>query len=994
MFIKISDDQRFHAAVEILGEGFVGLLDSGAQISVVGPKFVKLVADGRLRSKPSPYSIRTADGTVHDTTEVVVLPILYCGKMREIEAPIMVSLQSDLILGVDFWQKFNIRPAIVEVGSVEAAKQIHVSEQMELSEQDAEKLQTVLKLMPFGKGGILSKTTLMKHTIETGSAHPIKQSQYIISPYVQKEVHEEIDRLLAIGAIFPCCSPWNNPMIVVRKPTGKVRLCLDARKLNAVTSKDAYPQPQLNRILAQLTGTRVLSSIDFSDAYHQVELDDKSKLKTAFSISGKGFFAYARMPFGLCNSGATLCRLIDQVLGCDLEPHVFVYMDDVIIASETVEHHLDLLRTVAKRLSEAGLTISVEKSRFCMKRLKYLGHIVGDGHIAPDPAGITPILEYPQPKCAKDIRRLLGMAGWYRRFVPNFATISAPLSDLLKKGRAFEWTPAAAEAFDHIKKVLVSDPVLASPDYTKPFTIQTDASDCGIGGILVQGSGETEKVVAYFSQKLSAAQRKYQTTERECLAVIVGIEKFRPYIEGVHFTVVTDHASLQWLQNLKDPSGRLARWALRLQPYNFTLIHRPGRLMTVADALSRAVEAIDILGFAQTKDKWYNRLRQAVVTDPGKYPQYKVEDELLYKHCSYSPKRVEINSWRLVVPYEKRDEILKRCHDDPLSAHGGRHKTIDRVSRDYYWPKMYASITSYVRNCTTCSAMKTSNVVQRAPMGERENTDRPWQALYVDFVGPFPRSKGGFVYLFVVVDAFSKFVHIHPMRTATAKGIIGFLEKQIFLLFGVPDRIISDNGSQFISREYRDFLKTYNVVPQFVSRYHPQANAAEAANKTIGTAIRSYVKENHREWDRFLPKIACAMNTAVHSSTNMSPYYVNFGCHMTTTGNTPRGQADNARSDEVFQEIRRSVLKHLEKAHGVSKKRYDLRTRPIEYAVGETVWRRTFLLSDASRGFAAKLAPKYIQCTVKKKIGQSSYELADEHGKALGVFSTKDMKKT
>lgn len=173
-------------------------------------------------------------------------------------------------------------------------------------------------------------------------------------------------------------------MICVRKPNGKVRLCLDARKLNGVTAKDAYQQPQLNRILSQLTGTQVLSSIDFSDAYHQVELEENAKLKTAFSISGKGFFAYSRMPFGLCNSGATLCRLVDRVLGCDLEPHVFVYMDDVIIATETLEQHFDLLRTVAQRLTAAGLTISSEKSRFCMKRLKYLGHIIGEGNIAPD----------------------------------------------------------------------------------------------------------------------------------------------------------------------------------------------------------------------------------------------------------------------------------------------------------------------------------------------------------------------------------------------------------------------------------------------------------------------------------------------------------------------------------------------------------------------------------------------------------------------------------
>lgn len=961
---------------------------------MVGPRFQALVDNGRVKTRISHFVIRTADGTEHAITKSLVLPMTYCGQMQEVVAPLLVSLKHDLILGVDFWAKFNIKPAIVEIGSIEMEKQISLSDNLELNEQDAAKLQVVLSKMPFSKEGILSKTSLTKHTIDTGSAKPIKQSQYIISPYVQKEVHAEIDRLLEIGAIYPCVSPWNNPLIVVRKPTGKVRLCLDARKLNAVTEKDAYPQPQISRILAQLTGTHVLSSVDFSDAYHQVELDDSSKLKTAFSVSGKGFFAYARMPFGLCNSGATLCRLVDQVLGCDLEPHVFVYMDDVIIATETLNHHLELLRTVADRLTAAGLTISPEKSRFCMRRLAYLGHVIGGGKIAPNPDGITPILNYPIPKCVKDIRRLLGMAGWYRRFIPNFATISAPLSELLKKGKKFEWTPEAEKSFQNIKAILVTEPVLANPDYGKPFVIQTDASDCGIGGVLVQGEGENEKAIAYYSQKLSATQRKYQTTERECLAVIVGIEKFRPYIEGTHFTVVTDHASLQWLQNLKDPSGRLGRWALRLQPYNFTLIHRPGRLMAVADALSRAVESVDVYSFSQSNDKWYNSLKQGVIGNPEKYPQYKVEANLLYKYCSYSPQRLDQSSWRVVVPLEKRPDVLKACHDDPLSAHGGRHKTIDRVCRDYYWPRMHDSITRYVRSCLVCQATKHSNMVQRAPMGERFNVSRPWQALYVDFVGPFPRSKSGFVYLFVAVDAFSKFVHINPMRVATARGVIRFLEQNVFLVFGVPDQVISDNGSQFISREYQQFLGSHNVKATYVSRYHPQANAAEAANKTIGTAIRSYVKENHRDWDRNVPQIACALNTAIHTSTSMSPYFINFGRHMITSGNSALNQdLENERTDDHFLAIREAVLKNLEKAHEASRKRYDLRSRPTEYSVGETVWKRTFTLSDASRGFTSKLAPKYQQCKVKRKIGTSSYELVDEAGKNLGVFSAKDLKK-
>lgn len=276
-----------------------------------------------------------------------------------------LSLKHDLVLGVDFWSIFGIRPAIVEVENIEADKQLRVGENVALSEAEAGQLQEVLKSMQFDKDGV-------KHAIDTGKTSPIKPSQYTISPYVQKEVHAEIDRLLLIDAIFPCRSARNNPLIVVRKPTGKVRLCLDARKLNAVTTKDAYPQPQMNRIWSQLTGTRVLSSVDFSDAYHQVELEEEANAKTAFSVSGKGFFAYARMPFGLCISGATLCRLDDQVLGCDLEPHVFVYIDDVIIATNTVDHHLELMGEVAKRLTNAGFTISADKSRFCMSRLRYI----------------------------------------------------------------------------------------------------------------------------------------------------------------------------------------------------------------------------------------------------------------------------------------------------------------------------------------------------------------------------------------------------------------------------------------------------------------------------------------------------------------------------------------------------------------------------------------------------------------------------------------------
>lgn len=987
------EDNRPYAEVEICGRHYIGLLDSGAQNTVVGKNFEPIIKDLKLKMHFSPSIIKTADGTAHSRNFLVLLPIIYNGRSKIINAIFAPSIEHSIIFGIDFWEAFSVRPILCE--TIETPKTLNVSETHELSPDLAQQLQTILREMPFSNpDGILSKTTLIKHHIDTGEALPIKQAQYTMSPYVQKDVYVEIDRLLTIGAIYRCpASPWNNPMVAVKKPNGKIRLCIDARKLNNVTKKDAYPIQQMNRILARLTGTKVLSAIDFSDAYLQVELDVESQPKTAFSVSGKGYFAYARMPFGLCNSGATLCRLVDSVIGCDLEPHVFVYLDDIIVATNTFEQHFQMLDILQQRLRAAGLTISSEKSRFCMRRLNYLGYIIDENGVSPDREKISCIDDYPVPKTVKDVRRLIGLAGWYRRFIPNFSTITAPLTEITKKGRKFEWNESADKAMAEIKKILVSAPILSNPDYEKPFVIQTDASDIGMGGVLVQGEGEDERVIAYTSAKFSATQRNYQTTERECLAVITAIEKFRPYIEGTTFTVVTDHASLLWLKNLKDPTGRLCRWSLRLQPYNFKLVHRKGSHMVVADALSRAIDLIDIYSFPVAADKWYDDVVYKVKVLPEKYSNFKIENDVLYKHCERARKGLgNVSSWRIVVPTNRRNIVMTECHVPPLKAHGGFHKTIDRVRRQFYWPNMDSDVRNFVRGCDVCKAAKHSNVTQRAPMGEYREACKPWRILYMDFVGPLPRSKKGHCHILTVVDSFSKFVHAHPLRNANATALVNFVEDHIFLKFGVPECVISDNGCQFVSLQFRKLLESYKVKFMPVSRYHPQANAAEAVNKTLVTSIRAYIKDDHREWDVHLQKIVCAINSSMHSSTKFTPYFVNFGQRMITSGlehamsndiDAPTHDDDNER----LQKIREIVKENLKKSYDVSKKRYDLRARPISYNAGDIVWKVNTKLSNAVRNESAKFFG-YVKCRIKKKVGSCSYELEDMSGQRLGIFST------
>lgn len=984
--------------IKILENEFVGLLDSGAQSTVIGNNFKNFIDNNKFKSYPSNVVIKTADGTAHGNVFTVEIPISYNNKTCILKTLFISSIAKSLILGIDFWEKFGIRPILCE--AIECEKKINIHENHLLSEEDGLTLQAILKKMPFAKEGVLGKTHLIKHKIDTGDAKAIKQVQYTMSPYVQKDVHAEIDRLLGIGAIYRCeRSAWNNPVIAVKKPSGKIRLCIDARKLNSITIKDAYPQQQINRILARLTGTTFLSSIDFSDAYHQVELEESSQEKTAFAISGKGYFAYKRMPFGLCNSGATLCRLVDSVIGCDLEPNVFVYLDDIIIATENSKHHFEILNKISQRLIDAGLTISPEKSRFCMKSLSYLGYIIDEKGIHPDPEKTAAVHNYPRPQNVKDVRRLVGLAGWYRRFIPNFSIKTAPLTELTKKGRKFEWSADAENALQTVKNVLVSEPVLANADYSKPFIVQTDASDLGMGGVLVQGEGADERVVAYTSSKFSATQRNYQTTERECLAVITAIEKFRPYIDGVKFTVVTDHASLQWLRNIKDPTGRLCRWALRLQPYDFEIVHRKGSQMVVADAFSRAIGKIDVSLFSADGDKWYTSLVEKVTEDSAKFPNFRIENSILYKNCvQKSTKYGYVSQWRVVVPLKNRNNVIVECHSPPLCAHGGYHKTIDRIRRQYFWPNMDRDVRSFVRGCEVCKAVKPSNETQRAPMGNFRETSRPWQVLYLDFIGPLPRSKNGNVHILTVVDAFSKFVHAQPMRTANSKNLISFLENRIFLVFGVPEIIICDNGTQFTSTDFKNFLIRYDVKFWPVSRYHPQANAAEAANKTIGTSIRAYMKDkdDHREWDKSLNEIMCAMNTSLHSSTKFSPYFVNFGQNMITNGteystNNINDQFKNNSDHVRFEKIRNIVKNNLIKSYESGKKRYNLRARPIVYNVGDIVWKRNTKLSDNIKAVTAKFFPS-VKCKIAKKIGNCSYQLVDMNGRDLGIFNTDMLK--
>ena len=745
--------------------------------------------------------------------------------------------------------------------------------------------------------------------------------------------------MLQEGIIEPSNSPWASPVVLVKKKDGSLRYCIDYRKLNAVTRKDSYPLPRIDESLDTLKDARYFSTLDLASGYWQIELSEDAKQKSAFCTTS-GLYQFKVMPFGLTNAPATFQRLMERVLAGLQWQICLVYIDDIIIFGKTIEDHIQQLQEVFNRLKMAGLKLKPKKCCLFKREVHYLGHVVSEKGIQTDPEKIRAIEEWKEPTTMTDVRSFLGICSYYRKFVPNFATIARPLVQLTEKNSVFRWEDEQKQAWNDLKKRLISAPILGYPDPQAVFVLDTDASAFGIGAVLSQIQDGRETVIAYGSRALTKPERRYCVTRRELLAVVYFTRYFRQYLVGKRFVLRTDHASLRWLQSFKEPEGQVARWIETLQSFDFELVHRPGKSHQNADALSRGPcyqcgedhEGEKIRGAKQpekvetklcrmgTRSRTGHTVRnrtwfQTEEVNPEQFKAAQEADPVLalvreWIHIGKRPDFEEISHegrevkfyWgqfeslrvrdgllvrelpriaqpmkiQILVPRAERTRILELCHDVKTAGHLGKHKTIANVKGRFLWPGMRVDAEIHVRTCDLCARYKTTGKNRRAGM-KTFQVGEPLERLCIDIAGPFPETSLGNKYTVVVTDWFTKFVEIYAVPNQEAVTVADVIVRNYISRYGVPREIHTDQGRQFEAQLFQEVCEMLGIKKTRTTSFHPQSDGQSERNIKTLVKMIAMAADGKKEWDECLPFIAMAYRATPQASTGFSPNFLMFG---------------------------------------------------------------------------------------------------------------------
>ena len=848
----------------------------------------------------------------------------------------------------------------------------------------------------------LGENKTYEFKIRLSSDQVVFQHPYRKSMKERDEIKEEIKKMLEAKVIRQSHSPWSSPVLVIPKKDGSKRMCVDYRKLNAITVTENWPLPVIRDILDRLSGSTWFSALDLRSGYWQIKMARESIPLTAFSTPD-GHYEFLRLPFGLKCAPAHFSRVMHQVLG-NLA-HVEIYLDDLTVHSSTFSEHMMHIKSVLSALKKAGLKVNSAKCTWCAREIKILGHIVSQKSVSMDPSKIEAVKNRIPPRTVKEVQAYLGLCNYYRRFIKDFSKIAAPLFRLLQKDKKWEWTAECQKAFEDLKDALTSYPILRHPDPSKPFILQTDSSGYAIGAILSQVDNGKEYACGYESRILKNAEIHYGITEKECLAVVFGVKKFRVYLYGTRFRIVSDHSSLLWLMSIRDPTGRLARWSIYLQGYDFEIVHKKGSAHTNVDALSRPPVPMEIKEVMSMKmveedelsvknlDPYDNEAllyylkhrrhqdglsRKQVRRVENVEQHFKLEDDELYY-------RKEVDGIRFLrIPrVDERNELVLRHH---LLGHFQAKTTLNRLQEAYYWRNMEATVKMVVSRCLTC--LRHQKVPAENHPAQAIEVTGLHDRISMDLIFGLPRTEEGYTGILTIVEALSKRAEAYPIKSKTMEEISGHVWNYICRQ-GCAKEILTDQGNEFNNKMLHALLSNVGVEHKVTSAYSPRTNGqCEKFNSTLMQALRKHAEENPTMWHKWIDYILMAYNSRVHSVTKFTPFELFFGRKMNgfEAWSTRPQQDEVAALHQRTMEIKRQV-EGLVEAAKTNIRKGQMRQREIQDSqnrVAKDVLEQGTNVFLKAEGIIGKLTPRYRgPYKVKEVTRRGNYILENALGEPL-----------
>jgi hypothetical protein len=868
-------------------------------------------------------------------------------------------------------------------------------------------------------------------------AQPPAPRRYKLSPREKEEVEKHVSMLLQKGLAEPYIGPYGAPVLFVPKPDGSLRMVIDYRALNRLTIKDKYPIPLISDMIDQLRDAKVFSALDLTQGYYQQRLlSDTDRERTSFTAGHLGAFSYTVLPMGLSNSVSVFQRSMNKIFAPFIGKNgfVLVYLDDILIYSKSPEEHLEHLEQVFKVLEDQKLYIRMHKCTFNTTEVKYLGHIVGNNQVKPDPNKIEAVVNWAVPENIPQLRSFLGLVNYFSKFIEKHAAKARPLTDMLRAGVPFNmYTPERMGAFNELKAALTSAPVLAIPDMSKPFKVVVDASQFDLSGILLQD----EKPVAYESRKLKAAECNYPTHEREMLAAVHCLRTWRCYLDGPQpFKLYTDHKPLTLFDDQPRISSRQARWLQLFSTFDFEWHYTKG-VANPADFLTRMPTKQRVL---QMLTRYQQRLKgQSASSQVGgeepvqkalpkrsrgdsaqdapapslKKKQKVVKPPLPDKPADQAtaPDRhaqivaaIALDPWfsdtsnlksltcknglyylngKLVIPADDKlkSAIIAECHDPPSKGHPGIARTAEHLLRHYWWPGLARDVKNFVLKCSDCQRNKSRTVKPGGLLQPMPIPESKWESVGMDFIVGLPCTEAGFDSILVVIDRLSKMVHLIPTTsTVTAAEVAKLFVENIVKLHGVPKSIVSDRDKNFTSIFWQTVCQLWGIKQRMSTAFHPQTDGqTERVNRVLEEYLRSYVNPMQDDWDRYLPMAEFAFNDSYHSSTGTTPFYMTYGYHPRMPDDLEKALQDNPAGYDFVGNIQaavRNAREQLKQAQNRQKTYADSKRRAQSFEPGDLVLLSTTNLRLKVPG-SQKLLPRYIgPFAIEKKAGTAAYKLA------------------